>query len=139
MLLLALLPMVVWAQPKSFWGQHVNIKQASGDSIQHDLARTGDFMPVVKDGKVVWSFLAGKDGYTIDNVTSIDFPTYQEDSIEARKALIEFYHAMDGDNWVHNENWCSDKPIWEWYGVNNSCQVAISPKSLIGLGYGVIV
>ena len=74
MLLLALLPMVVWAQPKSFWGQHVNIKQASGDSIQHDLARTGDFMPVVKDGKVVWSFLAGKDGYTIDNVTSIDFP-----------------------------------------------------------------
>ena len=122
MLLLALLPMVVWAQPKSFWGQHVNIKQASGDSIQHDLARTGDFMPVVKDGKVVWSFLAGKDGYTIDNVTSIDFPTYQEDSIEARKALIEFYHAMDGDNWVNNDNWCSDKPIWEWYGVNNSCK-----------------
>lgn len=129
-LLLSLLPMVVWAQPKSYLGQHVNIKQATGDSIQLDLARTGDFMPLVKDGKVVWKFLAGKDGYTIDDVTSIYFPTYQEDSIEARKALIEFYHAMDGDNWLHNDNWCSDKPIWEWYGVNNICEYNDDYKSV---------
>lgn len=35
-----------------------------------------------------------------------------------REALIEFYEALDGDNWTRNDNWCSDKPISEWYGVS---------------------
>ena len=34
-----------------------------------------------------------------------------------RNALIAFYHAMGGDNWVNNTNWCSDKPLNEWFGV----------------------
>lgn len=36
-----------------------------------------------------------------------------------RQALIELYKATDGDNWTNNTNWCSDKPIYEWYGVNH--------------------
>lgn len=35
-----------------------------------------------------------------------------------REALIAFYKATGGDNWVNNENWCSDKPLSEWYGVS---------------------
>lgn len=31
--------------------------------------------------------------------------------------LIEFYESLGGDNWINNENWCSDKPIREWYGI----------------------
>ena len=34
-----------------------------------------------------------------------------------REALIALYNATDGDNWTNNENWCSDKPVGEWYGV----------------------
>ena len=34
-----------------------------------------------------------------------------------REALIAFYNATGGDNWVHNDNWCSDRPLNEWYGV----------------------
>ncbi len=34
-----------------------------------------------------------------------------------RAALIALYNATDGDNWKNNENWCSDKPIEEWYGI----------------------
>ena len=34
-----------------------------------------------------------------------------------RKALIAFYNATGGDNWTNNENWCSDKPVGEWYGI----------------------
>lgn len=34
-----------------------------------------------------------------------------------REALIAFYKATGGDNWNNNTNWCSDKPISEWYGV----------------------
>ena len=36
-----------------------------------------------------------------------------------REALIALYKATNGDNWANNTNWCSDKPIYEWYGVNH--------------------
>ncbi len=35
-----------------------------------------------------------------------------------REALIEFYRAMGGSRWNNNTNWCSDRPIDEWYGVD---------------------
>lgn len=35
-----------------------------------------------------------------------------------REALIALYKATDGDNWKNNDNWCSDKPLSEWYGVS---------------------
>ena len=34
-----------------------------------------------------------------------------------RDALIEFYKATNGDEWTRNDNWCTDKPVGEWYGV----------------------
>ncbi len=35
-----------------------------------------------------------------------------------RNALIALYYATGGDNWVNKENWCSDKPLEEWYGID---------------------
>ncbi len=35
-----------------------------------------------------------------------------------RNALIAFYNAMNGPNWKDNSNWCSDKPVTEWSGIN---------------------
>ena len=32
-------------------------------------------------------------------------------------ALAALYHATDGDNWHNNDNWLTDAPITEWYGV----------------------
>ena len=37
-----------------------------------------------------------------------------------REALIAFYEATGGDNWTNNENWCSDKPLDEWYGIQTN-------------------
>ena len=35
------------------------------------------------------------------------------------RAILEaFYHAMDGPNWTNDENWLTDAPIREWYGVD---------------------
>ncbi len=34
-----------------------------------------------------------------------------------RQRLIELYNAMGGENWKNNTNWCSDRPLSEWYGV----------------------
>lgn len=122
-LLLALFPFIGWAQHKNYDGQHVSIKQTTGDSIQYDVSQ-GYFRPVIRNGKVEWSFLRytndelGEEDFAIKDVESVDFRSFEYDEREARKALIEFYHAMDGDNWLHHENWCSDKPIWEWFGIN---------------------
>ena len=35
-----------------------------------------------------------------------------------RDILEQIYHQTNGDNWTNNENWLSDKPIEEWYGVD---------------------
>ena len=34
-----------------------------------------------------------------------------------REALIAIYHALDGDHWVNHENWCTDSPVGEWFGI----------------------
>lgn len=34
-----------------------------------------------------------------------------------RLALIQIYKALNGDEWINNENWCSDKPLSEWKGI----------------------
>ncbi|MBR4148798.1 MAG: hypothetical protein IKT94_01515, partial [Rikenellaceae bacterium] len=44
------------------------------------------------------------------------FSTNEEESL--RQMLIQFYKDTGGDNWINNENWCSDKPLNEWYGVD---------------------
>ena len=55
-----------------------------------------------------------------------------------RKALIEFYKATGGDNWINNTNWCSDKPIDEWYGIDTHedtgmiCRLILNRNNLVG-------
>ncbi len=37
-----------------------------------------------------------------------------------KNALIAFYNATNGNNWNTKDNWCSDKPLDEWYGVTTN-------------------
>lgn len=41
----------------------------------------------------------------------------EDNENEMRKYLIQLYHDTDGDNWTRNDNWCSEEPLEEWYGV----------------------
>ena len=34
-----------------------------------------------------------------------------------REALVALYNATGGRDWVRNDNWLSDAPIGEWYGI----------------------
>ena len=34
-----------------------------------------------------------------------------------RAVLVALYNATDGDNWVNKDNWMSDEPLGQWYGV----------------------
>ncbi len=53
---------------------------------------------------------------------SLDSDSLKEQDEDAltleRNALIAFYNAMNGPNWTNNTNWCSDRPVSEWYGIN---------------------
>ena len=46
------------------------------------------------------------------------FRTKAEDN-ELKQALIDLYQSTNGDNWTRKDNWCSDKPVEEWYGISN--------------------
>ena len=40
-----------------------------------------------------------------------------DEIMRERQALMDLYNSTDGANWKNNENWGSDKPLSEWYGV----------------------
>ena len=46
-----------------------------------------------------------------------------------RAALVALYEATDGPNWANNENWLSDAPLREWYGVDTD-----GSGRVVGLG-----
>lgn len=66
-----------------------------------------------RDGKIVFSNKEKSITQTV-NVHQA-----KRENLE-REALIALYKATNGDNWVHNENWCSEKPLSEWYGVKTN-------------------
>ena len=141
-LFLALLPIVGWAQQNNYYGQHVSIKRTTGDSIQYDIGcYITFFKPVVKDNKIEWTFYQGdQTAFSINDVECFDFRSTEYDLSEARKALIDFYHDMNGDSWPekYKENWCSDKPFWEWYGINDNLNYPyVESLSLYDLYFGI--
>ena len=37
-----------------------------------------------------------------------------------RAALVALYNATDGPNWEESENWMSNEPLSEWYGITTN-------------------
>ena len=56
-----------------------------------------------------------------------------EEGKTLRDALIELYESTNGDNWISNYNWCSDKPLRVWEGVKEQSWGYIIDLS----GYGL--
>lgn len=54
---------------------------------------------------------------------------YQEGLGSDRDILMAFYNATGGDNWTRKDNWGSDRPLHEWYGVTTE---TIEPLSKAG-------
>lgn len=64
---------------------------------------------------------------------------YPKDNLEQkfRKALVEFYNQTGGNNWTNNTNWCTEKPLNEWYGVTSEkglYTLSLSENNLTGDG-----
>ncbi len=41
------------------------------------------------------------------------------DPAPERTALAAIYREAHGDGWTRKDNWCSDRPLDEWYGVDD--------------------
>ena len=49
-----------------------------------------------------------------------------------RAALVALYEATDGPNWVNNDNWLTDAPLEEWYGVGTDASGRVVGIDLSG-------
>ena len=49
---------------------------------------------------------------------------------QERAALVALYEATDGPNWVNSENWLTDAPLGEWYGVSTDGSRRVSEVRL---------
>ena len=50
-----------------------------------------------------------------------------------RAALVALYNATDGPNWVNNENWLTDAPLGDWYGVETDASGRVVRLDLAGV------
>ena len=51
---------------------------------------------------------------------------------EDRKALVALYNATDGPNWANNENWLTEAPLEDWYGVDTDASGRVVRLVLAG-------
>ena len=49
-----------------------------------------------------------------------------------RAALVALYEATDGPNWVNNDNWLTDAPLGDWYGVDVDASGRVVELALAG-------
>jgi len=59
-------------------------------------------------------------GYVQEIGTIRNLPEFVNPDDEIRNALIRFYKATGGDNWINNDGWCSELPWSQWYGISAS-------------------
>ena len=86
------------------------------DSIKIDKSNPSDkLIKIYNSDNISEISVANIDSVKIEEVDTVALALAKE-----REALIAIYKALDGDNWTNNENWCSDKPVSEWYGVTTN-------------------
>ncbi len=49
-----------------------------------------------------------------------------------RAALVALYEATDGPNWVEADNWLTDAPLGDWYGVGTDASGRVVRLELDG-------
>ena len=66
---------------------------------------------------------AVREGMTTISATAGDARSVADIEVvntQDREALAALYHATDGPNWTYSENWLTDAPLGDWYGVGLS-------------------
>ena len=113
------------------WITFIQTKATVHGKMQFYFAENSNSEP--RSGKVTIKDLTGR----VDPVTITFTQACVPFDYEAeRAALVALYNATGGDHWDHNDNWCSDKPLDEWFGIYTDNQhvtiVALSLNNLTG-------
>lgn len=53
---------------------------------------------------------------------SLPEPTDKVVRDSERRAMIEFYNALGGPDWIERDYWGSDRPVGEWHGVETDAE-----------------
>lgn len=59
----------------------------------------------------------------IDDLNSVDLPT-------CREALSALYSALGGPDWERNDNWRSDAPLSQWFGITTDSDGRVTELNL---------
>lgn len=73
-------------------------------------------MATVSDGGLVTAVSDGTAEIVAASGAAMDTVAVNVDSTD-RGILAAFYHAAGGPSWHHSDNWLTDAPLSEWYGV----------------------
>ena len=86
------------------------------------------FKPVTISRSVMTNYSVDVDSLAEEDASALDVE---------RESLVAFYNALDGPNWINKENWCSERPVGEWYGITTNgngrvTEIALSFNNLNG-------
>ncbi|WP_281615088.1 hypothetical protein [Flammeovirga sp. SubArs3] len=82
--------------------------------------------------KIVDNGSTSGDGFDVNFVATYEKPIVKE-ALSDREILMLFYNSTGGDNWRHNTNWGTDKPLSEWYGIGTNEEGRVNVIELIDL------
>lgn len=109
-------------------------------TIQDNGSFSADISALTENTTYYWrAYLRDSDGnYSYGNMKSFVTSENPQEQKSEREILIEFYQATGGDNWVNNENWCTDAPLEEWHGITmrdgNVYTINLNDNNLAGHG-----
>jgi len=128
------------------------------EEIESKSSRAGNYPDITVENAKAVKATGYKDGkYEVstevsENVTAVYYRAYikvndkyyygevkkcTKEKDPLREALIKLYESTNGNNWTNNDNWCSDKPVTEWYGVSydsntNTYEINLRSNNLVG-------
>ena len=50
--------------------------------------------------------------------------------VDEESELVRIYNDTNGSSWTHNDNWCSDQLLSDWYGVEVNSEYRVTRLSL---------
>ena len=90
------------------WISPIETKVLKGEIMMFDIA---PFQGGVRCGTIVFR------GGNVEQTVKVCQRSEEFIGQKEREALIGFYKVAGGENWQNNANWCSERPLDEWFGV----------------------
>ena len=89
--------------------------------------RVSMFYPIIdQDGYIRLKTIIDKqtpsEGFLAGNVYTVDLTGGAAGNVTEKQALTDLYNSTNGNQWSNSQNWLSDLPVSQWYGINDDYQ-----------------